>query len=437
MAPTEPDDDAFPGSRRQGRSRTDDSLTFRAHRSRNSWELRRRAGCSRWLEPRSLVWGASPRLGQRFWTTRVSLGVVHRHLVESLRTWVNDGLMTLFFFWSWAWRSCGNWLPGAARPTGGRTAGDRGRMAGCSFPRAYLAINASGPERRGWGIAMPTDIAFTLGVLAIATRNSPSGLRSFLLPLAIVDDILTIVVIGPSIRRRFGWHHWVSRRARRRDRCLGAIHVRFLRSTRRLALRSGSCCTRPALSPPWPACSTVSDPRRPVPAAVACEPGKRSGWRMRRWMSPILPTPTPESGSGSRGSLERRCRCSESRTPVLPWTTFKQGVWGGRWSAVTSAYSHSPTPAGVRRPLARRGIAADPARFTSGSSWPRGREGARDGLRYDRCSLSGGRFGTQMGLAHILRSAPRPALHGLDLRGRDSHSRTIRSSCRGRSSTCC
>ena len=74
----------------------------------------------------------------------------------------------------------------------------------------YLAINASGPERRGWGIAMPTDIAFTLGVLAIATRNGPSGLRSFLLPLAIVDDILTFVVIGLFYPTEIGSHHWVS-----------------------------------------------------------------------------------------------------------------------------------------------------------------------------------------------------------------------------------
>jgi NhaA family Na+:H+ antiporter len=49
---------------------------------------------------------------------------------------------------------------------------------------------------RGWAIAMPTDIAFTLGILALAVRNAPVGLRSFVLTLAIVDDILTVVVIA-------------------------------------------------------------------------------------------------------------------------------------------------------------------------------------------------------------------------------------------------
>jgi NhaA family Na+:H+ antiporter len=43
---------------------------------------------------------------------------------------------------------------------------------------------------------MPTDIAFTLGILALASRRAPPGLRSFVLTLAIVDDILTFAVIA-------------------------------------------------------------------------------------------------------------------------------------------------------------------------------------------------------------------------------------------------
>ena len=60
----------------------------------------------------------------------------------------------------------------------------------------YLAINAGGEGARGWGIAMPTDIAFTLGILALASRRAPPGLRAFVLSLAIVDDILTFVMIA-------------------------------------------------------------------------------------------------------------------------------------------------------------------------------------------------------------------------------------------------
>jgi NhaA family Na+:H+ antiporter len=60
----------------------------------------------------------------------------------------------------------------------------------------YVAINAGGEGARGWGITMPTDIAFTLGILALASRRAPPGLRSFVLTLAIVDDILTFAVIA-------------------------------------------------------------------------------------------------------------------------------------------------------------------------------------------------------------------------------------------------
>ena len=60
----------------------------------------------------------------------------------------------------------------------------------------YAAANPSGPSSNGWGVPMATDIAFALGVLAVVGKGLPSQVRVFLLSLAIVDDVGSIVVIA-------------------------------------------------------------------------------------------------------------------------------------------------------------------------------------------------------------------------------------------------
>ena len=70
-------------------------------------------------------------------------------------------------------------------------------LGGMVVPAAiYLAINAGGDGRRGWGIPMATDIAFALGVVALLGSRVPAALKVLLLTLAIVDDIGAIVVIA-------------------------------------------------------------------------------------------------------------------------------------------------------------------------------------------------------------------------------------------------
>jgi len=146
----------------------------------------------------ALVWANSPFADGyvRLWGTRVSLGVGDWTVTEILRDWVNDGLMSLFFLVA-GLEIKRELLIGELSDLRTAILPAIAAVGGMTVPALmYLAMNAGGPGARGWGIAMPTDIAFTLGILALAVRNAPAGLRSFVLTLAIVDDILTIVVIA-------------------------------------------------------------------------------------------------------------------------------------------------------------------------------------------------------------------------------------------------
>jgi NhaA family Na+:H+ antiporter len=67
----------------------------------------------------------------------------------------------------------------------------------------YVVVTNGTPAVDGWGIAMPTDLAFALGILVLLVRSSPPGTRPFLLTLAIVDDLLTVVVVGVAYASGF------------------------------------------------------------------------------------------------------------------------------------------------------------------------------------------------------------------------------------------
>jgi Na+/H+ antiporter NhaA len=148
----------------------------------------------------ALLWANSPWPDSydSAWTTQLSFRLGDWALSADLREWVNDGLMTFFFL-----------VVGleAKRELDLGELRDRRRLAlpvfaalgGLLVPIAiYLAVNAGGPGREGWGAAMSTDTAFALGLLALAAPRGSTRLRVFLLTLAVVDDLCALLVIATA-----------------------------------------------------------------------------------------------------------------------------------------------------------------------------------------------------------------------------------------------
>lgn len=146
----------------------------------------------------ALLWANSPwSAGYRdLWTTELSVDLAGHVVTEDLRHWINDGLMTLFFF------VLG--LEIKQELTTGQLAKPRnavvpaaGALGGMVAPALiYLAFNVGRPGVDGWGIPVATDVAFALGVLALLGSRVPPELKVLLLALAIVDDIGAIIVIA-------------------------------------------------------------------------------------------------------------------------------------------------------------------------------------------------------------------------------------------------
>ena len=146
----------------------------------------------------ALIWANSPWDEAYFdlFATQLSIDTSIFHIENDLHGWINDGLMTFFFF------VVG--LEIKREMTRGELAGFQKAMlpvtaalGGMIVPALiYIALNAGGEGERGWGIPVATDIAFALGVLALIGRRIPSQLRVFLLALAIADDIGAITVIA-------------------------------------------------------------------------------------------------------------------------------------------------------------------------------------------------------------------------------------------------
>lgn len=119
-----------------------------------------------------------------------------------LRTWVNSGLMTLFFLVV-GLEARREFDLGELRNHRRLLLPLAAGLAGMVMPvLIYLAINRSGSAARGWGAAMSTDTALALGVLSVAGRGLPERIRIFVLTVFVVDDLVALAVIALAYNSR-------------------------------------------------------------------------------------------------------------------------------------------------------------------------------------------------------------------------------------------
>jgi len=131
-----------------------------------------------------------------FWMTKCGFHVGDFRVTLSLEHWINDGLMTIFFFVV-GLEVKRELVVGELRSFRRAALPIAAALGGMVAPALiYLALQHGGSAADGWGIPMATDIAFVVGCLALLGSRVPPGLRVFLLSLAIADDIGAIVVIA-------------------------------------------------------------------------------------------------------------------------------------------------------------------------------------------------------------------------------------------------
>ena len=133
-----------------------------------------------------------------FWETVFKIEVGSFHLEETMRDLVNDGLMAIFFLVV-GLEIKRELVVGELRDPKAAALPAIAALGGMVVPAlVFLAFVAGegGEATRGWGIPMATDIAFSIGVVALLGSRVPVGAKLFLLALASVDDIGAIAVIA-------------------------------------------------------------------------------------------------------------------------------------------------------------------------------------------------------------------------------------------------
>lgn len=157
----------------------------------------------------ALVWANSPWSESYFALRDLKVGgePFGLHLELALGTWAADGLLALFFFVV-GLELKREFVAGDLRDPARAALPIAAAVGGMVAPALiFVAVTAHVGEGalRGWAIPTATDIAFAVAVLAVISTHLPSALRTFLLTLAVVDDLLAVLVIAVFYTEGINW----------------------------------------------------------------------------------------------------------------------------------------------------------------------------------------------------------------------------------------
>ena len=156
----------------------------------------------------ALIW-ANTSYGfyyQNLWEYKIGISFQSLELNKPLLLWINDGLMTIFFF-----------LIGLELKRE-LMIGEINSVKKAAFPfiaalggvlvpiGLYLILNKNPDTVQGWGIPMATDIAFALAILSTLGKRIPLSLKIFLTAFAIIDDIAAVLVIAVFYSTNINWY---------------------------------------------------------------------------------------------------------------------------------------------------------------------------------------------------------------------------------------
>ncbi|MCU1605897.1 MAG: nhaA [Modestobacter sp.] len=146
----------------------------------------------------ALLWANSPWADSYAAFRDTTVGPARLHLDLTLGSWAADGLLAVFFFVA-GLELKREFVAGDLREPRKAVLPVAAAVGGMAVPAVlYVVLNVGAGDGAlaGWAIPTATDIAFALAVLAVISTALPAGLRTFLLTLAIVDDLLAITIIA-------------------------------------------------------------------------------------------------------------------------------------------------------------------------------------------------------------------------------------------------